>query len=387
MLIKRFEAETTREALAAVKETFGPEAVILSTRNVRSARGPFGLLGKTVVEVTAAIDREPELEKRSARGGPTESWRALQMSRAVVAPLEEELRALRRSFERAQAERAKQERAERPSLSEEVAELRRATRALLARVPEARVDDPEAQYQAAGLSAALCADIGNDARARIHDGCGREDALVGALAERLEAKLATPRRDGGHRLVIGGPGVGKTTTVAKQAALIGDRYTRLVSADAHRHGGSASLRGLSKALGFKVDVVTHPDALVRIAGKRNARVVVDTPGCARDDRDALHELTELGGALGDDREVQLVVSATTKECDLREELAHYRCLQPGSLIVTKVDDSSDLGNVINLLLEAATPPLAWIGKGQRIPEDLVTPDSEKLARQALAGCL
>ena len=31
MLIRRFEAESTQEALAAVREAFGPDALILST--------------------------------------------------------------------------------------------------------------------------------------------------------------------------------------------------------------------------------------------------------------------------------------------------------------------------------------------------------------------
>src|SRR5207247_10245447 len=57
MQIKTFRALDMRDALRAVKEELGPEAVILSTREVKSGGGAFGLFSRAVVEVTAAVDR------------------------------------------------------------------------------------------------------------------------------------------------------------------------------------------------------------------------------------------------------------------------------------------------------------------------------------------
>ena len=54
MQIKTFRALDMRDALRAVKEELGPEAVILSTREVKSGGGAFGLFSRAVVEVTAA---------------------------------------------------------------------------------------------------------------------------------------------------------------------------------------------------------------------------------------------------------------------------------------------------------------------------------------------
>ena len=53
MEVKKFEAPTLAEALQVVKRELGPEAVVLSTKNKRSA---FGLMNKSSVEVTAAIN-------------------------------------------------------------------------------------------------------------------------------------------------------------------------------------------------------------------------------------------------------------------------------------------------------------------------------------------
>ena len=54
MLVKKFEAETMAAALKQVKDTLGPEALILSTRTLR--KKGLGVLGRQTVEVTAAVE-------------------------------------------------------------------------------------------------------------------------------------------------------------------------------------------------------------------------------------------------------------------------------------------------------------------------------------------
>ncbi len=60
MHIQKFEAKTMKEALEMVKVHMGPEAIILSAKDNSSS---FGLLGKTSVEVTAAVS-EKTIQKR-----------------------------------------------------------------------------------------------------------------------------------------------------------------------------------------------------------------------------------------------------------------------------------------------------------------------------------
>ncbi len=57
MHIKRYEAATMLEAVQQVKAELGPDALILSTRTTRKRGGAFGLFGRDVVEITAAVDR------------------------------------------------------------------------------------------------------------------------------------------------------------------------------------------------------------------------------------------------------------------------------------------------------------------------------------------
>ena len=65
MQIKTFRALDMREALRAIKAELGPEAVILSSQEVKKGTGVFGLFSRAMVEVTAAVDRPPESPRSS----------------------------------------------------------------------------------------------------------------------------------------------------------------------------------------------------------------------------------------------------------------------------------------------------------------------------------
>jgi flagellar biosynthesis protein FlhF len=60
MQVKKFEAQTMAEALKVIKRELGPDAIILSTKHIKSG---FGLMSKASVEVTAAI-AEKNLKKK-----------------------------------------------------------------------------------------------------------------------------------------------------------------------------------------------------------------------------------------------------------------------------------------------------------------------------------
>ncbi len=66
MKISTFRARDMREALLAVKDELGPDAVILSTRSIREKGG--GGLGNTVIEVTACPSPSSNGEKSPAGG-------------------------------------------------------------------------------------------------------------------------------------------------------------------------------------------------------------------------------------------------------------------------------------------------------------------------------
>ncbi|RMG97117.1 MAG: hypothetical protein D6708_01755, partial [Candidatus Dadabacteria bacterium] len=97
------------EALRKIKEELGPDAVILSTRQVKPGKGVFGMLGRPILEVTAAADLD-DLAKRAQppvsparaepapppRPGPAPDGGAILALQADIDSLREELDLLAR---------------------------------------------------------------------------------------------------------------------------------------------------------------------------------------------------------------------------------------------------------------------------------------------------
>lgn len=69
MQVKKFEAKTMKEALEMVKNQLGPDAIILGARDNNKG---FGLLGKSSVEITAAISDVALQQKKFVESRMTE---------------------------------------------------------------------------------------------------------------------------------------------------------------------------------------------------------------------------------------------------------------------------------------------------------------------------
>lgn len=386
------------EAVRRVKETLGPDAVILASRRVRKDGGLFGLFGRPVVEVTAAIDRDARagadvrparaLLERVAPPAVDGGWGGLRLARALVEPLENELRALRGTVDAL---------AVRPSdgaeLAEALADLRRRLEALAAARVEAGKDaSPLAlRLRAAGLAERHVTRLLDDGVGAGGEEGGREppaDAVQRSIARKLEEATRPPRWDDdrGVTLFVGPTGVGKTTTLAKVAAH-GENArvdTALVTTDTYRVAAGAQLRTFAHLLGVPFDaVVSSADLVERVRASGGRHVLVDTAGRSRFDEGGLAELASFRHVLGDRARVNLVLSATTQEVDLRGELQRYAPLRPDALVVTKLDESASLAPLANLLLDGDTPPLEWVTDGQRVPENLEPADPARLASQLL----
>jgi flagellar biosynthesis protein FlhF len=383
MLIKRFEAKTMAEALALVRVELGPDAIVLGTKTLRRERSRFGLFAQTLVEVTAGVDRDAlgaasGIPNKTQRAAVDPSWKELKLARALVEPIEAELRELRAAFDKLAVT------APPASFAEELATLRALARGLAAGVeaPAGAV----ARFRTAGISALHCPSLARDAERIEREGADRETAALASLALRVEARLATPRNDGPHvRMLIGAAGVGKTTTAAKLAARAEGKRVRIVTTDLGRRGELERLKALASELDVRFSAIDRPDKLAELARKKKDEwIVIDTPSSGRRGGDSLACLARIREALGAPH-VQLVVSATTKESDLRAQLARHAALAPDSLAVTNWDESTSAADLVNVLLESDAPPLALIASGPRVPEDLELPDSHALARAVLQG--
>ncbi|MCP3983653.1 MAG: hypothetical protein GY723_04650 [bacterium] len=384
MHIKRYEASTMPEAIAQVRKELGSEALILQTRQIRR-EGVFGMLAKPVVEVTAAVDRDHRAAEAHGttpqNASQDRGWREIQIARTLIDPIESEVKAVRRSVD------ALTVGGDEPlTIAVEIAELRQMVADL--KRPHMTGARPYLNaFLAAGLEPrhafTLAAEAQSFPKEDVYDAC------LMSLASRLEARFQPDRDDDPKiTMVVGPTGAGKTTSLAKVAGLrrAVERNLAVVTTDAHRYGAELLLRRFSRDLEVPFDVAVSPESLAersRQFAKRH--MFIDTAGRSPGDVNCIPELRALRNALPDQVHVQLVVSATTKEQDLRAQIARFGPLTPDSLIVTKADESSGLTNIVNLLLDEDAPPLSWFGIGQKVPGDLRVPDPTELAEGVLGA--
>ncbi|HHD74288.1 MAG TPA: flagellar biosynthesis protein FlhF, partial [Nitratifractor sp.] len=76
-------------------------------------------------------------------------------------------------------------------------------------------------------------------------------------------------------------------------------------------------------------------------------------------------------------QTNLVVSAGTKYSDLKKIYEHFSFLNVDCAIVTKLDETEDIGNVVAFLLETGLP-VSYLSVGQNVPKDLELASKEKI---------
>ncbi|MFO0687153.1 MAG: flagellar biosynthesis protein FlhF [Myxococcota bacterium] len=373
MHIKRFEAATMEAALEQVRATLGPDALILSTRTIQRGRGTFGLLARSGVEVQAAVPRggaatTPASDVARSAVAVERAGRAAAIGGEGGEALHGALESLRRDVSALRS---------REAFEEELQRELRGLRSMIARMLE-RTAVPAAERGAvrlaeSGLESAHVRALGEAVEAARAE--GRAATLESVLQERIEARLAPPRCDRTPRVrvLVGAPGAGKTTTLAKLAARNeeGERDVSLVSLDPFRIGAREQLRAFAGLLEVPYEEIASPEALADVARRhRDHAILVDTAGRSPGDVARQLPLAGLREHFGDGASIELVVDASARAEVARAQVARFASLRPDRLILTKLDECESLVPVVNLLLEPAGPPVCWLGTGQRVPEDL-----------------
>jgi flagellar biosynthesis protein FlhF len=173
--------------------------------------------------------------------------------------------------------------------------------------------------------------------------------------------------------LVGPTGVGKTTTIAKLAALyaLGNKNkVALVTVDTYRIAAAEQLRAYARIMGLPFKRVSSPREFSHVFSDFCDRdlILVDTAG--RSPRD-LSQLEELRNFLKQSFpvEVHLVMSITHKDDTLSATGEQFKVLPVDKIIFTKLDEAHTLGSIVNQLYKMRKP-LSYVTTGQKVPEDI-----------------
>jgi flagellar biosynthesis protein FlhF len=357
------QARSNREAIEKMKVTYGEDARILTHRSVRLG-GFLGMFSSEGVEVTGYMSEdgarrrksEVEEEKRKILDGVKKE----QTLQALL----QEIQGLRESLEK---------------------------RPVDGPAPAAGAEMHPSLKQLEELLAAN--EFAPDYIGALHDRARREFSLealdnaalllkaaVEWIGERISIEPPLHFNGRGTKIVIivGPTGVGKTTTIAKLAAIYGlgdsrtpPRRVRIVTIDNYRIAAKQQIETYAEIMRIPVSLVESAEDLRKNLAvyQDTDLVLVDTIGRSPRDLGKLAEMKEILAACGSQACVYLALSATTKASDTEEILRQYAPFGYRAVILTKLDETMRIGNVLSCLARQKTP-VAYICDGQGVPQDL-----------------
>lgn len=208
------------------------------------------------------------------------------------------------------------------------------------------------------------------------------------LSRRVPALKNDLVSQGGVFAFVGPTGVGKTTTIAKLAARFvlehGPGKVAIVTTDTYRVGAHDQLRSLGRILGVPVRAVDKDHSLPIILSslKQFPLVLVDTAGFRQGDTLLKEQLRQLDTCPAMRR---ILVMACNSQLQTLKASTHAYSGQRGvdACVITKVDESLSMGEVLSVLVEKGLP-VAYTTDGQEIPKDIAKASSHTLIAKAVA---
>ena len=418
MIIKKFKAETEKDAILLAKEELGGDAVVMNIKTT-TPKGFFRFLRKPYVEVTAAIDENIESKPKTE---PVTEGAVPKPALKPVPPVANEVSAIEKKLNDLQGLLEKQ------LNDSKIKEIRDGSKTAEAVVkPSEIIGDFSDRLEADAHADASQVDKNQDKKESKLNACmqliykqllsnevdekyvneitgeiensikkdAQLDRILGAVYQKLVLKLGQPSLieavPGKTKYVffLGPTGVGKTTTIAKIASSFKIKEKRsigLLTADTYRIAAVEQLRTYANILGIPLSVV-YSASEIQEARKdldRYEIVLVDTAGRSDKNVEQIDELKRLISAVPEeDREVYLVLSATTKYGDLMRIAATYKDVADYKLIFTKVDETGTIGNIYNILMQTGAS-LSYVTFGQNVPDDISAADTQAIAKQLLS---
>lgn len=392
MNVKRYIVKDINEAMIKIKSELGRDAVILNTRKIKNP-GIFGIFKKPLVEVVAAIDEGDTAAKKSDLNDDE-----LQQLRDELKKVVEERQKKVETIKETKKENEKREIDELKEMvlglskkidSQHVVQAPMQSSAMNEHVSRAlETDRLESLLQNKDLTEESMKRIRQILKGRLNIDESTDQSILNTVKlivkEILEEPYTIDERSEGKRIFVfvGPTGVGKTTTLAKLAArlsLINSKTVGLITADTYRIAAVDQLKTYSEILGLPLKVIYEPEEISDALNKYSDKdcVLIDTAGRSHKSEELLQDLKGILTYV-ENPEIFLVISMTTGYKDIKSILDSYKFLDDYKLLLTKLDEASSLGNVLNIKLETGKP-LSYFTIGQSVPDDIEVANVDKIA--------
>lgn len=192
-------------------------------------------------------------------------------------------------------------------------------------------------------------------------------------------------------IFIGPTGVGKTTTIAKIASKFKvdkSKNVAFLTADTYRIAAAEQLKTYANILDTPFSIVYAADEVNEAIANVSTcdLVLIDTAGFSHKSAKQRDETKLLIDSISSkyQKEIFLVVSATTKFKDLMNIADVYHSIADYKLIFTKLDETNAYGNLLNMKLYSGAD-LAYTTNGQNVPDDIEVFNTQKIVKQLLGG--
>jgi len=416
-----FRAPTLEEAYREMQRQLGNGAVVVRTTQVRES-GLLGFLRKPLIEVVASVPVpaagrralspvERKYAANSQVGSETNVTDTVAYFEQLVRDAQRRMKSAPAVAEPAPAPAGRaavapvlpfkrpQDEPPRDDLRREVAQMREMLQVLMAETPGAGIPAELVPYYRSlvergvsrNLAAALMADAvrGSDLEL-LRDPRVFIERLKVEIRKRINVTGGIALTSGTCRVAafVGATGVGKTTNLAKLAAYYAVRErvrVALITADTYRVAAPEQLRVYANIIGLPMAVANDPaEMAAAVKGFRGYDLVlVDTAGGSQFNMKQILELKEILAAAQPD-EVVLVAGANTQLEELHNVVASFKCLGPGSIFFSKLDETRRFGVLLSLAAEVNLP-LSYLSIGQNVPDDIVLARQSMLANLIVEG--
>lgn len=397
MIIKKFIAKTEQEAIENARKELGEGVVVMNVKPVKS-KGLFAFLKTPMVEVTVAL--EEESEKYSAAVSAINNVIASSQNTPVIetpvtekpekrdtnSAIEEKLDSLQSLLEQQLQKpgEEKEEKAEEAAQPKEETETDKFMRLLHDTMLENEVDEKYAQEIIDEIELINKPNI-------------PFDYALANIYQKMILKFGKPSgiepAANGIKLVffIGPTGVGKTTTIAKIASKFRvdeKKKVALLTADTYRIAAAEQLRTYANILEVPFRVIYTVEEIAKALEdfRDYDYIMIDTAGHSHQNNTQKDNMCNIIHSVDDkvEKEVHLVLSATTKYRDLISIADSYKEMADYKLIFTKLDETTTLGNLLNLRLYTGAS-LSYVTYGQNVPDDIEDFNPQKTVKRLLGG--